>query len=76
MKFNTHNDTDERDSLDLRNKTIKRIQDVQRHKYWANFNGVGPPPAACIATRFGIELIETPYAVLRQMGPQILNSQL
>ncbi|GFT62601.1 hypothetical protein TNCV_3095671 [Trichonephila clavipes] len=24
-----------RDSLDLKNKTIKRIQGVQRHKYWA-----------------------------------------
>ncbi|GFU07618.1 hypothetical protein TNCV_2225791 [Trichonephila clavipes] len=57
MKFNTHNDTDER-FTDLKNKTIKRIQGVQRHKYWATSMRVGLSPTAIhAALRSGIELI-------------------
>ncbi|GFV58356.1 uncharacterized protein TNCV_40591 [Trichonephila clavipes] len=41
-----------RDSLDLRNKTIKRIQGVQRQKYWATSIASWTTSSCNTATRF------------------------
>ncbi|GFY21767.1 uncharacterized protein TNCV_1169111 [Trichonephila clavipes] len=47
-----------RDSLDLNNKTIKRIQDVQRHKYWATSIVRWTTPLAAIhATTRCLEIV-------------------